>query len=184
MDTDLDETEARLRPQAVTGRIIAGAIIAGVLIFGGIVAVMNADREAGPGGLDLDGGVAVEGAEADLAGGELDADLDPDDPIVSYVALGLGLLLLAAYKPLGSMGAGGAAGSAVGLFQTRLIVRLATLEGAAFLNLVALLIEDWWPCWLMVGALLIAMLTEVPTARKLRRFVEARAQLAELEPDR
>lgn len=90
MDTDLAETEARLRPQVVTGQIIAGVLILGVLLFGAFVAASNANREAGPGGLDLEGGVALDGAEADVVGGELDADLDPGDPILSYVALGFG----------------------------------------------------------------------------------------------
>ena len=34
----------------------------------------------------------------------------------------------------------------------------------------------------MVGTLLVAMLSEIPSARKLRRFLESREQLAALEP--
>ncbi|MFH5805027.1 hypothetical protein [Alienimonas sp. DA493] len=182
MDLDLDETEDRLRPQVLTGRIIAGAMILGVLLFGVLVAVMNAGDEAGPEGLGPDGGVVLEGAEEDVEGNAVDADLDPGDPIVSYVALGVAVLMLVLHKPLGSAVASGAAGDPAGAFQTRLIVRLAMLEGAAFLNLVALMLEDWWPLWLVVATLLIAMLTEIPTARGLRRYVEGREQLAALEP--
>ncbi|QDT15636.1 hypothetical protein [Alienimonas californiensis] len=183
MDLDLDETEARLRPQVLTGQIIAGTLILGVLLFGAFVAISNAAAEAGPEGLGPDGGVVLEEAEADVEGGELDADLDPGDPLISYVALGVAVVVLVLYKPLASVVASAApAGEAAGAFQSRLIVRLAMLEGAAFLNLVALMLEDWWPLWLVVAVLLIAMLTEVPTAQKLRRFMEGRAQLAQLEP--
>ncbi|NNJ26979.1 hypothetical protein [Alienimonas chondri] len=184
MDTDLDETEARLRPQVLTCQIIAGALIFGVLVFGAFVAISNAGAEAGPEGLGPDGGIALEGAEADVEGGELDADLDPGDPIVSYIGLGIAVLMLLAHKPLGSALGSAAAetGRAAGAFQTRMIARLAMLEGATFINLVALLIEGWWPNWLVVGVLLIAMLTEVPTVRKLRRYIEGREQLAALKP--
>lgn len=188
MDTDFDQTEARLRPRVLTGQILAGAMIAGVLAFGVIVVAMNANEEAGPEGLNPAAGVALEGAEADVEGGQLDADLEPGDPLLSYLALAAAVVALIAYKPVGGLIAGGAtdggAGEAAGAgaFQTRLIVRLAILEGAAILNLFALLIEDWWPLWLVVGTLLIAMLTEVPTAGRLRRYLEGRAQLAALEP--
>ena len=191
MDTDLAETEARLAPKVTVARVIAAVLIGGVLAFGFVVVALNAAREAGPGAGPGDL-VAVEGAEADVAGDRLDADLDPGDPVVSYVMLGIGALILLVYKPIGSAAGRSAAGGAAagdetalaGAFQTRMIVRLVLLEGAAVMNLCALMIEDWWPSWLLVGVLLAAMLTEFPTAGGLRRFVESRRQLAELDPDR
>ena len=181
IDTDLAETEARLAPRVRTMQIIAGFMLAGVLTIGGVFALVNAG--AAGDGIELEGGVELEQAEADVRGGELDADLDPGDPVLSYVGLAIGALALVSHLPLGSLaGRFAASGGAVGAFQTRLLVRLAILEGATVINLVFLLAEDWWPSWLMVGALIVAMLAQFPTPGAVRRYVESRRQLAELEP--
>ena len=189
MDTDLADTEARLAARVTVPRLIAAGMIGGVLAFGFVVVALNAGGEAGPGAGPGEL-IAVEGAEADVAGDRLDADLDPGDPVLSYVTLGIGALILLAYKPIGSAAGRSAAGGAAtdeealaGAFQTRMIVRLVLLEGAAFGNLVVLLVEDWWPSWLLVGVLLAGMLAEFPTAGSLRRYAESRRQLAEFETD-
>ncbi|MEM9701598.1 MAG: hypothetical protein AAF907_04050 [Planctomycetota bacterium] len=163
MDADLTETEAKLAPVVMTMRIIAGGLIGGVLVFGAFVALQTFGTQPAP--------------------NEVAA------PTISYIGLGLAVLALIAHKPLGTLVAAGAAasnpaaGNAIALYQTRLIVRLALLEGPAFVNLVALMLEQWTPGWLAVGLLLLAMLVEFPSAGSLRRFVESRRQLAALDPD-
>lgn len=189
MDTDLAETEAALAPRVRVMQILAGALIFGVLTIGGVFLAIGSDADD----LDPRGGVDAAGAEADVVGGELDADLDPGDPVLAYAGLAFGALALVSHLPVGAVVGGIAAGraggangraDAVDAFQTRMIVRLAVLEGAAVINLVFWLIEGWWPTWLVVGVLLAAMLAQVPTTGKVRRYVEARDQLRALEPDR
>ena len=174
MDTDLAETEARLAPAVNTMRIIAAALIGGVLAFGLIAAFLSAQNDPPP------ADEAVEEA--------VDGDLDADDPILGYLGLGFAVLALAGYKPLGSAVAAGAGNDAdeaelVGIYQTRLIVRLTLLEGITFICLFFQIAETWWPLWLAVGALVGAMLLEFPSVGKLRRFLKARRQLAALEPN-
>ena len=178
MDTDLAETEARLAPRVRTMQILCAAMVAGVLGIGAVFAFLAADR--GPEPAD-----AEDGAEE-----LLDGDLDADDPILSYVGLGLAALALLAYKPVGSLATAAApdladdVDAAAGAYQTRLIVRLALLEGAALVCLVFLLLENWPYLWIAIGVLIAAMLGEFPTGASLRRYVESRRQLAELEPTR
>ena len=181
MDLDLAETETRLAPRVRTMQIIAAAMVAGVLTMGAIFAFLAAQRGPEPGD-------AAEEAEV-----LLDGEANAADPVFSYVALGIAGLALAAYKPLGSLATrfapppetsgepeprGDDLAAAAGRFQARLIVRLAILEGAALICLIAVLIENWPYVWIGVGVLIAAMLAEFPTAGGLRRYVESRRQLA------
>ena len=69
-------------------------------------------------------------------------------------------------------------------YQTRMIVGLAVLEGAAFFNLVAYIIEGRWWSMVAVAVLLFWMLTAFPTVGKLARWAEDRRQLREFGPNR
>ncbi len=59
-------------------------------------------------------------------------------------------------------------------YQLRLIMGLALLEGAAFFNLIALIIEGHW--WSLGIALLLVlfMLARFPTHTRIKHWIEAR----------
>jgi hypothetical protein len=66
------------------------------------------------------------------------------------------------------------------LFQTRMIVGLALLEGAAFFNLVAFMTEGHWWTLIVVAVLLVWMLASFPTHGRLKQWIEDREQLKSL----
>ncbi len=62
----------------------------------------------------------------------------------------------------------------VPVYQTELIIKLALLEGAAFFNGVAYLLEiNWWSLAAM-GALLAVMCFSFPTRPRITRWIERR----------
>jgi hypothetical protein len=65
----------------------------------------------------------------------------------------------------------GPAGNLLFLFQTRLIIGLAILEGAAFYNLVAYMLERQQMNLVMVGLLMAAMLVKFPTHSELEKWL-------------
>jgi amino acid transporter len=69
-------------------------------------------------------------------------------------------------------------------YQTMMIVRLALLEGAAFLNLVALLQEHHWWSLALTGLLLLVMLASFPTSSRVEMFARQQREMAELEASR
>ena len=153
MDTDRRDTEADLAPAALTLRVIASALLFGVLTFGAVAAVMGAGRPAEPA------------------------------PVASYAILGFAALSIVGSSIVPSVVTAaaetdGSTKSLIGLYQTRMIVRLAMLEGAAMACLVGYIVDAWWPVWAGVAVAFVGMLSAFPTAGRLRRFVEARRQLA------
>lgn len=72
----------------------------------------------------------------------------------------------------------------LGEYQARLVVGLAMLEGAAFFDLIAYLLEGRWWTILAAGVLLLWMLTAYPTAGKLARWLDDRRLLREFGPNR
>jgi hypothetical protein len=82
----------------------------------------------------------------------------------------------------------GIIGNLLFLYQTRLIIGYAILEGAAFFNLVATMIERQDVSLAIVGLLLGAMLVKFPTRGKIESWLadETRSidELRSLRPDR
>lgn len=133
-------------------------------------------------------------------------------PLITYLGLGVGALaLVSAFILPGLVGSGvkqaliegkrvdlpaqfkvadevGFVGNLLFLYQTRLIISYAILEGAAFLNLVAFMLEWQQVSLVMVGLLLGAMLAKFPTLGKVGSWLadEARIinELRSLRPDR
>jgi hypothetical protein len=69
----------------------------------------------------------------------------------------------------------------VGKFQTRLIIRCALIEGAAFFAIVAYMIERQVLSLVVAGALLLALLSCFPTRSKVEETVEGeRREIKEL----
>lgn len=69
----------------------------------------------------------------------------------------------------------GDAGKMAVVFQVRLIVASAILEGAAFFALITYLIEPWWPSLVLAIVLIVGLAIQMPTRGRL---VEQDRQLA------
>ncbi len=61
-----------------------------------------------------------------------------------------------------------------GLYVSRTIVATAILEGAAFLNLVAMIVEHHWWSLIVVGGLLLWMASQIPSSTRIQSWVDAR----------
>ena len=130
-----------------TSQIIASALMAGVTVFGVIAVAM---------------------------GGKV----QPRQPIVAYIAILLAaqvvalrffipnLVVNSRLKSLKESGLEAIKNQLPALFQTRMIIGLALLEGAAFFNLVSYLIEGQWFSIGVAGFLLALMAMMFPTIRK------------------
>lgn len=162
------QTPPDMGPRLQTLRILHGALCAGVAVFLVIVLVLR------------------------LAGG---MNKPPPIPLITYVAAAFTLIMLMVSFALPTMmeanwrrqlapgkspftGAQGAGMPAdpfsrwAGLYQTRLIVRMALLEGAAFFALIAYLLEGQPLSLGLAGGLLFAMLGLFPTRAGIEAWVE------------
>jgi hypothetical protein len=61
----------------------------------------------------------------------------------------------------------------IAMYQTSLIVGCAILEGAAFFNLVAYMLEQQPMNLVVAGVLLLLLLTQIPTVSRLASWVES-----------
>jgi hypothetical protein len=59
-----------------------------------------------------------------------------------------------------------------GVYQIRMIIALALLEGAAFFNVVALMIAHTWWSLAIAGSLLLLMLARFPTRIRVEHWME------------
>jgi hypothetical protein len=60
-----------------------------------------------------------------------------------------------------------------GVYQTQTIIRAAILEGGAFLNLVAYIMEHQQLSLVAAGALLLLLIVQIPTVARVSDWVEA-----------
>lgn len=174
------EQYAAMEPDKVLRimQIIAGALIAGVLSFAGIATfiVFGQAPVAQPGGQPP---VAVGGSE-----------------IVMYMAMAFAavavvmsfvvpnLISAAGVKGIAKMAQDGTStgskelfGRLLGVAQTRMIIAMALVEGAAFFNLIAFIITKSLIPPAVVGALLLVMAIHFPTKFKLARWLEDQQRL-------
>jgi hypothetical protein len=59
-----------------------------------------------------------------------------------------------------------------GIYQTKLIIGLALLEGVVFLNLIACMQEHNWWSLAIAGGLVLLMLLQFPTRTRLEQWIE------------
>jgi hypothetical protein len=169
-----DTSREQLTRQLATMRIIAGALCAGVLIFTGIVLVLE------------------QGAA--------------EEPVLAFVAIlvSVGAVLAAVWVPrmIGAPArvapADAPAGErnsalpesdqtqrvsqALARYQTRLIVSLAMLEGAAFLNLVAYMVEGQMVNVAVALVLWLLMLLQFPSRARTENWIAGQLRAANV-PD-
>ncbi len=69
----------------------------------------------------------------------------------------------------------------VEIYQLRLIVRLALLEGGAFANLIGYMVEGNPVSLYVAGALVLIMVTQFPTPGRIEDWVRHQLELLELE---
>tara|TARA_B100000029_G_scaffold350205_1_gene342616 strand:+ start:3531 stop:3941 length:411 start_codon:yes stop_codon:yes gene_type:complete len=68
----------------------------------------------------------------------------------------------------------------LGVYQTRLIIKLALLEGAAFINIVALQAEQSWWSLGTAGFVVILMIAGFPTRSKIEFWIQAQKEMSSL----
>lgn len=164
---DDSDFAAALAPRVRIMQIIAFALICGVMGFFGIATWMQATNPPPP----------------------------PPQPILTYVGFAAAAIMLVAHlivpEIVASVGLKrigqekravaspspypplpGVTGPLVALYQTRLIVRFAMLEGAAFFCLIAYQIEGQWPILALVGVLVLAMLVRFPIISGVQAWIE------------
>lgn len=165
-----EDQEVFLRKSLLTMQIIAGALINGVVVFF-VIAVFV-----------------------------LSPQVNNDPPLIAYIALGVGCLavvmsfaipnlIMASTKkslikgkpinlPDNYQGATnvGFLGPLVGMYQTKLIISMAILEGAAFFNLIAYIIEGQRMSLIMTGLLVAIMATKFATRGGLENWLADEAK--------
>jgi hypothetical protein len=133
-------------------QIITIALITGVVVFGGIVVLVLGGLSKPPQGQMLSmGGVAF----AVIA-------------FVMHLVIPE-ILVKQAIKTSNNQPA-----SLVGLFMTKTIIASALLEGAAFFNLIALMIEHNWWSLVVVGGLVLWMAAQIPNVIRTEHWVESK----------
>ena len=139
-------------------KIIAGSLVFGVIAFAAVAIAMRLGRAAEDASL-------ISIIAAVFAAGTV---------VVRQVLLGIfvGQAVPKSSEPTTR--------TSFQLYQTRMIIGLALLEGAAFFNVIAYLIEGHWWSFLVVAALLAWMLASFPTSGRLKQWIEDREQLKSL----
>jgi hypothetical protein len=131
-------------------QIIAAALPGGVLMFGLIVVVLGA------------------------------ATQPPAGTTLSLIAAVFAMAMLAAHvvvptlvgRPTEPRRTEDDGAALCGVYQIRMIIGLALLEGAAFFNLVACLVEHNWWSLAIAGCLVVWMLALFPTRTRVEQWIE------------
>lgn len=137
-----------------TMQIIAGALVLGSTLFA--VSVL----------------VSFEGASDTLE-------------LLGMIGLGFAAVAIAVSSivpgMIGKLNEGSSTTEHMGVYQTRLIVRLAILDGAAFFNITALQMEhNFWSLGI-AGLLMILMLASFPTQSKIALWLQTQKEISSLD---
>jgi hypothetical protein len=155
----------KLRPNVLTLRIIVAAMATGVLVFAAVATIIRAGGNMQPRAVGLITIMAFAWTPVALILGRLVPALMGKQARANIVS-GTGLA---------------ASNSEVDLlanqYQTNTIIAIALLEGAAFFNLVAYLLEGH-PAALGLGiGLAIVILTQFPSAQRMANWIEQQVRL-------
>lgn len=160
MSADPRPSDSAIDPALLTCRIIAGALVFGVVSFAAVAIVLRL------------------------------GDPPAAAMLISLIAVGFAAVMAVARQIVLSLFSGGTGASegggtsgALALYQTRMIIGLALLEGAAFFNLVAYLVEGHWWSLAVTAGLVALMLSAFPTRGRLTQWVADREQLKTFGPD-
>lgn len=160
MSADPPSNEPTIEPALLTCRIIAGALVFGVVTFAAVAIVLRL------------------------------GDPPAAAMLMSLIAAGIAVAAAGARQVMVGVLSGGTGTSqgvgpsgSLALYQTRMIVGLAILEGAAFFNVVAYILEGHWWSLAVTAGLVALMLTAFPTRSRLCQWVADREQLKTFGPD-
>jgi hypothetical protein len=170
------EQYAAMEPDKVlrTMQIIAGALIAGVLMFAGIASFLVLGRApaAQPGGQPP--AAPMDGANIQMY---LAMVFAAGAVVMSFVVPNL--IGAAGVKRIAKMAQDGTStgpkelfGRLLGVAQTRMIIAMALVEGAAFFCLISLISTKSIILAAVVAGLLMVMAIHFPTKMKLGRWLE------------
>jgi len=132
-------------------QIIAAALMLGVVVFAVVV----------------------------VAGGHLNQP--PNGDVVSFIGAGLAVLMSVQHRVVPGFIVKAYAGQFAKMpeqerdcyiYQMQLIIALAMLEGAAFLNLVACMTEHNWWSLAIAGGLVAIMAVQFPTRTRVEQWIE------------
>ncbi len=170
-----EEQEGFLRKSLLTMQFIAGALIQGVVVF---LVVVLFFLPAPPNRL------AIFNPYVGLGVAVLAMLMSLFIPRLILVSTKKSLVKgrpIDLPKQFGETGNVGFLAPLTGLFQTRLIIAMALLEGAAFFNLVSYMCERQTMSLAVVGMLLLAMVLNFPRRRGLEAWLaEETKSIAEL----
>lgn len=165
-------------------QIIAGALVAGVLSFATVasIVVFGQAPAAQPGGQPP--AAAQNGSEVVMYLAMAFAAVAAVAAVMSFVVSNL--VSAAGVKGVAKMAQDGTAtgpkelfGRLLAVAQTKMIIALALIEGAAFFNLIAFIITKSLIPPAVVGALLLVMAIHFPTKGKLASWFEEQKQALE-----
>lgn len=155
----------------MVSRIIVFSLVMGVMVFAAVAIFLGADKQA----------EAPQGAL-----GNLQTTLAAGMALVALVASGL-VPRLISKRVRESLAAGdtsglnpmaaqtmeelGEVGTLAAVYQTTLIVGVAILEGAAFYNLVAYILEHQTTSLLFTALLLVAMFFKFPSQARVETWI-------------
>jgi hypothetical protein len=153
----VNEPETNIGPRVRTMQVIAGALITGVLLFAAITVILGAWNQPEQEGVIKYVGIGLILAET-IPFVIVPQIITPDRLAQTFENQSRRLnpvdLLLQTY-------------------QTRMIVRFALVEGAAFLNLIAFMTEHAKWSLAIAGGLVLVMLVIFPTRTKVAHWLEA-----------
>jgi len=147
-----------------TSRILVAAFSQGILVFSAVVAYLVWGTDQG--------------------------NLQVSQPVIASVAAGTAAVLLILSGIIPGMVVSNQRSrfdssvkpeELVPLFQTKLITAGALLEGGAFFNLIAFLIEKQWWSFGIALVLLMGIVLKFPTASQIENFVRHQTELTGLE---
>ena len=124
-------------------------------------------------------GVVVFAAISVLAFGALSED--PDGQLVSLLAAVMTVVAFVGHMVVPNLTVQQAlaeadpddAASLYGVYQTQMIIRLSMLEGMAFFNIVACIMEHNWWSLALAGCLVVWMLMAFPSRGRVEQWIEA-----------
>jgi hypothetical protein len=145
--------EATLAAQARVLQIIVFAMVSGVVIFGGFLIVTGSLQKP------------------------------PEGTLLSYAAVGFSFVALVLHvvipaaierAAIANQPVGSGPEALLGVYFTRTIIAAALLEGAAFLTLVAVMIEH--QPWILgaTAVLIVLMLLQFPSRTRMEHWLESR----------
>ena len=153
----------------MTMRVIIAALVSGVVMFFVVVLVLRGNQPAGqPMIAYVAAGVALMSFAASLFVPQVMVV-----PVRQSIAAGNAPSEASVPEGVGDVGRLGA------LYQTRVIIAGALLEGAAFFNTIAYLLEGQMLTLLVTIALILAILSQFPTAARVENWVVNQREIIE-----